>query len=232
VVAAVAAVAAVALAVFRDQELAQGDTKLDQTASSARSVASGSPAAPVADGPAAPNTSGRDNSTALAADLLPGSYTVGIEIQPGHYAITTNTDETGNLRIESPVGPLKCNELLGEGEFKIGAGSYTTDLELGDLLYWQGVSTITLSPTETVARTELTPGNWVVGLDIAAGDYLAVPTGDWSGNLRVYSPDGATLVNDIIEKGEDHASISVTLADGQRVDVSGVASVKFGSPAP
>jgi hypothetical protein len=173
---------------------------------------------------------GRDNAAALKASLAPGSYTVGVEIQPGHYVITANTDDTGNLRIESPNHPLKCNELLGEGEFGIGATSYTTDLELGDLVYWQGVSALILTPAATDPATRLTPGNWMVGVDIPAGDYLATPSGEWSGNLRVYSSGGDAIVNEVVEGGSaqpNPAPLPVTLTEGDRVDVSGVAWFTF-----
>jgi hypothetical protein len=173
----------------------------------------------------------RDNTLATEVSLPSGTYTVGVEISPGHYAITTDPDDTGNLRIESPADPLKAVELLGEGEFKLGAAKYVTDLAEGDLVHWEGVSPITLTPAETKLATNVTPGNYVVGLDIPAGSYEVAVVGEWSGNLRVYSPDGVPVVNEIVKpKADDVPPVQVTLENGQRVDVSGVTSLKFEAP--
>jgi hypothetical protein len=199
------------------------DPSADPAADPSADVPTDAPTEPAPQGPT------RDNSTAVAATLPPGKYTVGAEIQPGHYEITADGDETGNLRIASPTDPFKANELLGEGEFALGAARYVTDLDEGDELIWDGVGTITLRPAETKLSNELSPGNYIVGLDIPAGGYLAEATGDWSGNLLVYSTDGQVLVNAIIGRGADPATVEVTLEDGQRVDISGVTTLKFKS---
>jgi hypothetical protein len=176
---------------------------------------------------AAPGAGARDNSAALAATLAPGTYAVGVDVQPGHYTITAGSGDLGTLLIDSATSPRKANELLGEGEFSLGCAGYTTDLAVGDTLTWQGNSPITLSPAATRLANEWGPGNYVVGLDIPAGSYLPVPQGEWPGNLQVFAADGRTLVNVVIVP-EDSASVEiVVLEDGQRVDLAGFTSLRF-----
>ncbi|MDR1634117.1 MAG: hypothetical protein LBS27_04190 [Bifidobacteriaceae bacterium] len=183
-----------------------------------------------APGGAGPAPGTRDNSMARQVTLAPGTYTVGTEIQPGHYAITTDSEDIGQLRIDGTDEPLKANELLGEDEFKLGAAKYVTDLAGGDTLLWEGVSPITLTPAETKLATRLAPGNYVVGLDVPAGDYVVAVVGDWDGNLRIYTSDGVPVVNRILLPETSESPVRVTLEDGQRVDVSGVTALEFETP--
>ncbi|MDR1441834.1 MAG: hypothetical protein LBJ02_05530 [Bifidobacteriaceae bacterium] len=219
-VAAAAVAAGVTLLVLNRDNDSEGRDHAAAPPPSKSAMSASSSLTPVAD-------LSRDNSAATQADLQAGTYTVGAEIPAGRYIITTDTADTGNLHIDSATGPFKCNELLGVGEFNLGVASYTTDLDAGDTISWLGDAPITLTPAPTEVRTELTAGNWIVGLDIPAGEYLATANGDWSGNLRIYSADGQNLLNQVVEPSSEPQPIPVSLVAGQRVDVSGVASFTF-----
>ncbi|MDR2374688.1 MAG: hypothetical protein LBD77_11490 [Bifidobacteriaceae bacterium] len=219
-----AILALVALAAGAALVLSQGDEPSAPEPKPSPSLGAGSAASgtgdPTAGGEPTASGGGRDNSAAVKVTLTEGSYTVGTDIQPGHYEITSDGDLTGSLRIESPTDPFKANELLGEGEFGLGSPKYITDLATGDVVRWQGAPSITLTPAETRLMDRLTPGNYVVGLDVAPGAYTVKPVGEWSGNLLVYATDSTVLVNEIIDAGAD--DLPITLQDGQLVSVSGV----------
>jgi hypothetical protein len=88
-----------------------------------------------------------------------------------------------------------------------------------------------LTPAETHLATEWAPGNYVVGLDIPPGRYRPRLIGQWPGNLQVFSTDGRTLVNLILDPADaglaDWLTEDLVLEDGQRVDIAGFTRLKF-----
>src|SRR5699024_8376576 len=171
---------------------------------------------------------GRDNSTAEQTTLGAGTFTVGEDVPPGRYVIEPGAGQSGNLSASSEEDPLAINEILG-GESGFGVPSVTSTLIEGEQLEISGLSEVTFTPAETELRTTLSAGDWVVGLDIAAGDYVATPADGESGNFVVYDDWGLPATNEIL--GEDDGfsvpEVTVSLADGDEIEISGLSEVTF-----
>ncbi|HLS62698.1 MAG TPA: hypothetical protein VK060_04940, partial [Ruania sp.] len=173
---------------------------------------------------------GRDNSTAEQTTLGAGTFTVGEDVPPGRYVIEPGAGQSGNLSASSEEDPLAINEILG-GEVGFGVPSVTSTLIEGEQLEISGLSEVTFTPAETELRSTLTAGDWVVGLDIAAGDYVATPADGETGNFVVYDDWGLPATNEIL--GEDDGfsvpEVTVSLADGDEIEISGLSEVTFTS---
>ncbi|WP_022917531.1 hypothetical protein [Ruania albidiflava] len=171
---------------------------------------------------------GRDNSTAEQTTLGAGTFTVGEDVPPGRYVIEPGAGQSGNLSASSEEDPLAINEILG-GEVGFGVPSVTSTLTDGEQLEISGLSEVTFTPAETELRSTLSAGDWVVGLDIAAGDYVATPADGESGNFVVYDDWGLPATNEIL--GEDDGfsvpEVTVSLADGDEIEISGLSEVTF-----
>src|SRR5699024_11167898 len=137
------------------------------------------------------------------------------------------------LSASSEEDPLAINEILG-GEVGFGVPSVTSTLIEGEQLEISGLSEVTFTPAETELRSTLTAGDWVVGLDIAAGDYVATPADGETGNFVVYDDWGLPATNEIL--GEDDGfsvpEVTVSLADGDEIEISGLSEVTFTSKYP
>jgi len=185
-----------------------------------------------------PDLSIRDNSSAELTTLFSGIFFVGQDIPEGRYVITGNGQ--GNIFI-SRAGEfmLFINEILcdGSARYSLGVPSITADLIEGDEIEISGISEVIFTPAITELSTVLSTGYWVVGLDIPAGNYNAMPTNsDESGNFFITTPGRIFPdVNEILA-GEDSASaeyglgvdkVRVNLSDGQVIQISGISSVTF-----
>jgi hypothetical protein len=170
----------------------------------------------------------RDNSSAQPATLGAGQYSVGTDVQPGRYVIAGPAGESGNLQVdrEGEILPW-VNEILGDPSV-IGVPSVTTDLKAGDTIQISGLSQVTFTPAQTALSNQLSTGRWIVGLDIAAGRYTATPPTGESGNLIVQSEgDLFPAVNEILGGSLGVPSYTVTLTDGQEIEISALSSVTF-----
>lgn len=182
------------------------------------------------DAPAEEAPAGRDNSTAEQTTLGAGTFTVGEDVPPGRYVIEPGAGQSGNLSASSEEDPLAINEILG-GEAGFGVPSVTSTLTEGEQLEISGLSEVTFTPAETELRSTLTAGDWVVGLDIAAGDYVATPADGETGNFVVYDDWGLPATNEILgaDDGFSVPEVTVSLADGDEIDISGLSEVTFTS---
>ncbi|MCL2491130.1 MAG: hypothetical protein FWF36_10530 [Propionibacteriaceae bacterium] len=183
------------------------------------------PAETTTEQPAAPT---RDNSSAVAATLGAGTFTVGTDLQPGRYVITPGQGQQGNISVTSATDPLKVNEILGTA-YGIGVPSVTTDLAQGDQVQIQGMSGVVFTPAETQMSDTLTTGQWEVGLDIAPGRYVATPADGEQGNLYVDGSGWMAKVNEILGGDYGVPSVTVTLDQGDIIDIMGLSSVSFAS---
>jgi hypothetical protein len=163
----------------------------------------------------------RDNSSAVAATLGAGTFTVGVHLAPGRYTITT-PEGFGNFFVYDDGLPI-VNELLGQADLAVP--SITTNLADGDSIEIRGLAEVVFTPAEPGLYTTITAGSWNVGLDVPAGRYIVTPTDPASfGNFFVY--DGSwPVVNEILGGDYGVPSVTVDLADGQEIRVGGLPSV-------
>lgn len=186
-------------------------------------------AAPAEDEPAeeaAP--ADRDNSSAELTTLGAGTFIVGEDLPPGRYVIEAAGGQSGNISATSADNPLTINEILGDaGGF--GVPSVTSTLVDGEEISISGLSEVTLTPAETELRTTLGAGEWVVGLDIAPGSYVATPADGQSGNFVIYDEFGWPDTNEILGDADGFGvpEVTVSLADGDQIEISGLAEVSF-----
>jgi len=89
------------------------------------------------------------------------------------------------------------------------------------------MSGIAFTPTETQMGNTLTTGQWEVGIDIAPGRYVATPATGESGNLYVDGSGWMPKVNEILGGSYGVPSVTVTLDQGDVIDIMSVSSVTF-----
>src|SRR5699024_8467860 len=167
-------------------------------------------------------------SSAEATTLGAGTFTVGQDVAPGRYVLEPGAGQSGNVHAATAEDPLVINEILGDAA-GLGVPSVTTTLIEGEELEISGLSEVTFTPAETELRTTLGTGDWVVGLDVAPGDYVVTPAeGGW-GNFVVYDssgfPDTNGLLGDAEGLGVPEGTIPVPA--GEEIQISGISEVTF-----
>jgi hypothetical protein len=167
----------------------------------------------------------RDNSSAKETTLNAGKFKVATDIPAGRYVITG--DGSGNFFVYDEDGLPVVNEILDKSG-EMGVASVTTDLKDGQEIEISGLNAVKFTPAETKKSTKLTTGTWIVGLDIEAGRYdVTTPSG--SGNFFIYNDLGLPTTNEILDAtGEIGVKqVTVTLEDGQQIEISGLNEVDF-----
>ena len=170
----------------------------------------------------------RDNASAKLTTLGAGKFTVGSDVPVGRYVITAKAGESGNLSASSSDNPLAINAILGDAG-GLGVPSVTSTLTKGETLTISGLSAVAFTPAPTKLRTSLGTGDWVVGLDIVAGRYVAKPAQGGSGNFTVYDKDGLPTTNEVlgVASGMGVPDVTVSLSDGDQIGISGLSGVTF-----
>ena len=132
---------------------------------------------------------------AQAVTLGSGTYTVGDDIKPGRYTITTDSG-SGNL-IDSDDD---VNVILGSDATEDNVvTSYTVTLTKGAEVELDGLESVSFTPVNKHSySTELGAGQWVVGKDIKPGKYKISAT---SGSGNLISDDGT--INEILGTESD-----------------------------
>lgn len=167
----------------------------------------------------------RDNASAEETTLNAGRFTVGTDIPAGRYVITG--DGMGNFFIYDENGLPKVNEIL-DTSGELGVTSVTTNIVDGQEIEISGLDAVKFTPAETKASTTLSAGSWEVGLDIEAGRYdVTAPSG--MGNFFIYNEMDLPATNEILDSTGELGvkQITVTLEDGQRIEISGLNEVNF-----
>lgn len=185
-------------------------------------------AATQANEPKAATGKTRDNSSAQLTTLGAGTFTVGQDVAPGRYVITCPEGESGNISASSAKDPLALNEILGTA-LGLGVPSVTTDLTDGEEIKISGLSAVTFTPATTELRTSLSAGDWEVGLDVEAGNYIVTPAAGESGNFALYSKSGFPETIEILGDagGLGVPNVTVELEDGQKIAIAGLSEVTF-----
>lgn len=160
----------------------------------------------------------------LSRRLSTGYWTVGVDIPAGRVMATAATGESGNFFVRDEDGISTVNEILG-GTY--GVPSVTITLVDGQTIDIRGISVVTFVRVTPWLRTTLTTGFWTVGMDIAAGRYVARPASGESGNFFVRDADEYSTVNEILGGTYGVPSVTVSLTNGQTVDIRGISEVTF-----
>lgn len=125
-----------------------------------------------------------------------GEFTVGKDIKPGRYTITS---QGGSGNVTSDDDDL--NIILGDSaDDDMGqVDSYTTTLTKGSKIKIDGIESTLFTPTgHRNYKTTLGAGHWVVGKDIKPGRYV-IKAMEGNGNLT--SDDGD--INEILGTKSD-----------------------------
>lgn len=167
----------------------------------------------------------RDNFNTEETTLHAGNFMVGEDIPVGRYVITG--DGTGNLFVYDENGLPTINEIL-DNSGEMGVISITTDLEAGHEIEISGLDNVTFTPAETSFSNTLSAGTWQVGLDIETGRYnVTAPSG--MGNFVIYNAMGLPATNEILDASGELGvtQITVSLEEGQEIQISGLNEVNF-----
>ncbi|MCL1990898.1 MAG: hypothetical protein FWG67_08430 [Defluviitaleaceae bacterium] len=156
--------------------------------------------------------------------LSSGSWVVGTDISQGRFEITG--DGAGNFSIWRGAS-LMTNEFLDGGH--TGVSRVTTYLLNGDRIEITGTHQVTFNPvTSRTLSNTLGAGNWVVGVDIGAGQFdVTTPSG--SGHLIVWRGD-SLVTSEILDGGSTEPEIEpvqVNLINGDIITISGLEHVVF-----
>lgn len=141
-----------------------------------------------------------------------GKFTVGKDIKPGRYVITTNSGD-GNLSDDNDMNVILSSQ---SGSSSDGVDSYTTTLPKGDKVEISGIDSTTFTPVKKrTYKTLLGAGQWEVGKDIKPGHYVITST-QGSGNISTDDGD----INEILGKTKDSdtgqvTNITADLSNGQ-----------------
>ncbi|MCL2401966.1 MAG: copper amine oxidase N-terminal domain-containing protein [Oscillospiraceae bacterium] len=153
--------------------------------------------------------------------LHTGTFTVGQDIPAGRYVITV--EGSGNFIVHNADERLHVNEVLGRG-----VASVTADFGNGYQIRISGIERVIFTPAVRMLSTTLTTGHWVVGQDIPAGIYDAIPATGESGNFIVHQANGRLAYNEIL--GSRVEKLRVNLQNGQTIRISSLSSVSFVAP--
>ena len=167
----------------------------------------------------------------VEVELFTGEWIVGEDINPGRYSVTCSEDQSGNFFVykdKSTESP-DVNFILENNGFGMGVTSATMDLYEGNVIELKGLDGVMFKPVESSFTKELTTGNWVVGVDVEEGKYIATTSEDTSGNVFVYNPgeypDGYPEFNEVLGNGENNIGTEkaqMKLTKGQVIVISGI----------
>ena len=164
-------------------------------------------------------------ATALGA----GTFVGGKDVAVGLYDVTPGAGQSGNFIVH---GENSYNEILGSAGTAGGVDKVRTKISDGDDIKISGLSSVTFTPvtaafvTDHVA-TSLYAGTFIVGEDIGPGRYTVTPGAGQSGNFIVH---GENSYNEILSSDKTYGgvpSVSVSLADGDEITISGMSEVTF-----
>jgi len=167
--------------------------------------------------------------TAQSHTLFSGTFTVGQDIPAGRYVVTSG-DGSGNFIVHNVDDRLHVNEILSEpGSTRRGLPSVTADFGYGYQIRISGINEVIFTPAQRSSTTTLTTGHWVVGTDVPAGTFDAVPYSNGSGNFIVHHANGRLAYNEILG-GNRTQRVRVNLQTGQTIRISGLEYVEFVAP--
>jgi len=196
------------------------DSSCSSTKTTSTGVSSNATPAGGAATPAAPVVPTRQ-VTGTAVTLGAGTFTGGKDVAVGLYDVTPAAGESGNFIVQ---GKQTYNDILG-GDF--GVPMVRAQIANDSSIEISGLSQVTFTPVTapfltTQTTTNLYAGTFKVGEDIAAGRYVATAPAGESGNFMVF---GKKTYNEILGGEFGVPNVSVTLSDGDKIEISGLSQV-------
>lgn len=147
---------------------------------------------------------------------------VKLSLETGRYIITGHP--TGRVFIYDEDGNLLVQEIVGD---KVGVPALTADIDSSfSVVMDGGYDIVTIEPVKTKLSTELAPGIWDVGLDIAPGHYtISTPYG--YGFVQIFEQGEEPRLFELTAGELTNSQSRVQLKEGQKVRVSKVSIVNF-----
>ncbi|SES61760.1 hypothetical protein SAMN05216389_10131 [Oceanobacillus limi] len=166
-----------------------------------------------------------DRSNSEAEEMMVGPVErEGEEVTPSKGRYTISGGLSGRVVISDEQGNLLLEEILDQA---YGVQSVTVDLNGSHSVYFDGVEEAMISPAQTNFSNELSAGIWEVGKDIEAGDYSVMAASEQAfGDLMIFEEGESTRLYEIIDTSPE-SMIEVSLEDGQKVKISGLAFLEF-----
>lgn len=163
-----------------------------------------------------------------------GDYTVGDDIVPGRYSITTSSEYGSYLSIYNDEDRYVAGEALMNEDSGEDFADYPTELLVyiseGDNLEVRNDDSFTLTPVSGKYGDELPAGMHVAGHDIEAGDYrISTEETDLVGQVQT-SHAGAYMTSSNAVGNPDEGgreSFVMTIEEGDIVEVIGIPSVNL-----
>ncbi|MDR3586311.1 MAG: cell wall-binding repeat-containing protein [Desulfosporosinus sp.] len=159
-----------------------------------------------------------------------GTFTIGKNIAPGRYTITTPSG-SGNFVVQDKSGMPVVNEILGNGS--LGVKKVIATLPDGDSINISGLSEVDFALYQPPAigtspvKTDEGAGEYTVGIDIPAGRYVVSVNGSGSGNFVVMGTDGMPKTNEILGGDMGVKNVTVDLNNNDVINISGMNDVVF-----
>ena len=162
-------------------------------------------------------------------ELFSGTWMVGEDIDLGRYEITTTNGQSGNIFIKKDGSSSYVNDILGDSSHSVDRISiYLTGGEEIEII---GIDPVIFTPIEAGKDlTEIHSGNWIVGLDVEPGTYIATTIPGDSGNLFVHDENGRTVVNEILgttEFGSGVERVQLKLKEGYEIHIMSLKQVNL-----
>lgn len=161
-----------------------------------------------------------------------GDHTVGEDIVPGRYSVTSTGEYSGYLSIYDEEERYVAGEVLASEDMGEALPDYPEEvlfyLDEGDKIEVSNDNTFDFAPVEGPFDGELSPGMYIAGHDIEAGDYrISTEDTELSGNIYVHQIEaydsGRYSIGNPEYGGKD--SFVMTFDEGDLVEITGIKSV-------
>lgn len=163
-----------------------------------------------------------------------GDYTVGDDIVPGRYSITTSSEYGAYLSIYNEEDRYVAGEALMNEESSEDFADYPTELLVylreGDTMEVTNDDSFTLTPVSEEYDDELPAGMHVAGHDIEAGDYrITSQEEERVGYVETSHAEAYVTSRNAVGNAEEggRESFLMTIEEGDIVDVIGVQSINL-----
>lgn len=163
-----------------------------------------------------------------------GEHVVGEDIMPGRYSITSTGEYSGYLSIYDEEERYVAGEVLTSEGMESTFRDYPTEVLLyideGDKMEITNDTTFVFTPVDGPFEGALSPGMYIAGHDIEAGDYrITTEETELSGNIYVHQIEaydsGRYSVGNPEFGGKD--SFVMTFDEGDLVEITGIKSVNM-----
>lgn len=166
--------------------------------------------------------------------ITEGDHVVGEEIVPGRYMVTSTGDYSGYLSIYDEEDRYVAGEVLANENMSDSLGDYPTEvfvyLEEGDNIEVSSDSSFVLTPEDGPVDGIISPGMYVAGHDIEAGDYrISTEETELTGNIYVHQiqayDSGRYSVGNSEYGGKE--SFVMTFDEGDLIEITGIKNVNM-----